>query len=137
MDSSQKGKAGPGERDRPGAEEQADQEHLLTRRDALIRAGWSAPLIVAAVGSTGAVSPGWHIDEHLDADGSGHCDDSSHSDVHADIPHGDQHGDVNVPQLPHGDGHWDTPHVDTYSDGDYHCDTYYDSHYDAHGDQQG
>lgn len=52
---------------------------------------------------------------------------------HDDIPHTDEHGDVDHDDVPHVDDHTDD-HADTHTDAD-HADGYHgDSHTDTHGD---
>ncbi|MHC4695697.1 MAG: hypothetical protein ACYTFA_03025 [Planctomycetota bacterium] len=135
MDSSQKGKNGPDENNRPEAQEQADRQELLSRRDALIRAGWSAPLIVAAVGSAGGVSPAtYHLDEHCNTSAIGHCNEQEYGDAHAN-DHGDEHVNFGV-----GEEHVDlhaNDHADEHANVDGHCNTDFYQECNVYGDVWG
>jgi hypothetical protein len=102
----------------------SEREAAFTRR-ALIQAGWTAPVILAAALPQTAAAQSGHTDTHADVHGDvGHSDVTAvttHTD-HTDIPPADTHGDIHSDT--HTDAHGDIPHGDTHTD----------SHTDTHGD---
>lgn len=138
---------GPGDTATPDTSPDGDlsaREAEFTRR-ALLQAGWTAPVVLAAaLPQTAAAqtahgdAPTAHVDSHGDSTPTPHTD-------HADAPtHGDSHIDF------HSDGsHGDSPHTDLHSDGAFpgpigthidvhndipHTDSHSDTHADAHFD---
>ena len=119
------------------------REAEFTRR-ALLQAGWTAPVVLAAAlpqtaaAQTGA--PPVHVDSHGDSTPTPHTD---HADAPA--PHGDSHIDFHSDgshgDSPHTDSHADLPpgpggiisHTDAHSDIP-HNDVHSDLHIDAHSD---
>ncbi len=90
----------------------SERQKEFTRR-ALLRAGWTVPLVTTVnVRAAAAQSPAPHNDAHGD-----HVDTPPHVDVphtdHADVPHTDH---VDVPHTDHADvphtDHVDVPHTD-------------------------
>jgi len=132
--------------DPPANEPPDDRERSFTRR-ALIRAGWSTPIVIAAMlpDNAYALSVGHadvHVDTHVDVVSNRHNDfdplDPS-STPHTDLAHGDTHTDVHrdAPAPSHTDvGHSDG-HLDTHNDdaGAIHTDQLHvDQHTDVHAD---
>jgi hypothetical protein len=118
------------------------REAEFTRR-ALLQAGWTAPVVLAAAlpqtaaAQTGA--PPVHLDSHGDTTPTPHTDHAdapthgdSHIDFHSDGSHGDSlhtdsHSDLPAGPfggISHTDVHNDIPHIDVHSD----------RHIDAHSD---
>ena len=102
----------------------SEREAAFTRR-ALIQAGWTAPVVLAAALPQTAAAQSGHTDTHSDVHG-----DVAHKDVapisihtdHTDIPPADTHGDIHTDT--HTDIHTDVAHGDAHTD----------SHVDLHGD---
>jgi hypothetical protein len=102
----------------------SEREAAFTRR-ALIQAGWTAPVVLAAALPQTAAAQ------------------SGHTDTHGDVPHNDiapvaihtDHTDLGpLDHADHGDHadttHTDTTHTDTHNDiphGDFHTDTHGDT----------
>lgn len=119
-----------------------DAEEINERRRALVRAGWTVPVVasVSGLASNAAFAASPHNDGHGDV--PEHVD-APHSDVHNDVPHDDAphvdiHGDA--PDRGHGDSHdditvlhIDTPHIDSPIAHFPHLDTAF-AHGDSHDD---
>jgi hypothetical protein len=98
----------------------AESEHERTperppvdeTRRALIRAGWTLPVILAVKLPTDAFAEYAHGD--------------THHDDHTDAPHGDSHFDhgdhADHSDVPHTDAHDDAPHTDVCPPGTAHMD---------------
>lgn len=126
------------------------EEKINERRRALVRAGWTVPIVtsVAGLSTNAAFAASPHGDGHGDA--GQHTDaphsDAPHSDApHDDAPYSDIHGDA--PSRIHGDSHdditvlhVDTPHLDVSLAGQHadipHLDTAF-AHGDTHSDSPG
>jgi hypothetical protein len=125
------------------------REAEFTRR-ALLQAGWTAPVVLAAALPQTAAAQTAHGDAptaHVDSHGDSHTDGPTpapHGDIHGDFhsdgshgdsPHTDSHSDL--PPGPggiisHTDVHSDIPHTDVHSDA--HIDAHFDTHTDTHID---
>jgi hypothetical protein len=101
----------------------SEREAAFTRR-ALLQAGWTAPVVLAAALPQTAAAQTGHTDTHTDTHTDAHID-VLHSDLHTDSAHVDTPLDT-VP-------HVDVPHGDNFSDVA-HTDTHTDAHTDAHTD---
>jgi hypothetical protein len=112
----------------------SERQKEFTRR-ALLRAGWTVPLVTTVnVRAAAAQSPAPHNDAHGD-----HVD-TPHSD-HADTPHQDHQDHLDAHADAHNDGtppHSDVPHVDSglvgLSPSNQPATT---AHVDVHGDSHG
>jgi hypothetical protein len=137
---------GPGDTATPDTSPDGDlsaREAEFTRR-ALLQAGWTAPVVLAAaLPQTAAAqtahgdAPTAHVDSHGDSTPTPHTDHAdapthgdSHIDFHSDGSHGDSHTDAHAdgvtgggPAGIHGDEHFDA-----------HTDVHSDAHIDAHID---
>jgi hypothetical protein len=140
---------GPGDTATPDTSPDGDlsaREAEFTRR-ALLQAGWTAPVVLAAaLPQTAAAqtahgdAPTAHVDSHGDTTPTPHTDHAdaptphgdSHIDFHSDGSHGDSlhtdsHSDLPAGPggiISHTDFHSDVPHIDVHSD----------RHIDAHSD---
>jgi hypothetical protein len=114
----------------PRGEREAD----FTRR-ALLQAGWTTPVILAATLPRTAHAQSAHTDAHTDSHGDSHQDghgDDSVDNPHIDTPH------VDTPHSDHIDATHSDAHTDTHSDIS-HSDTpldspFADTHTDTHTD---
>ena len=99
----------------------AEREAAFTRR-ALLRAGWTAPVVLAAAMPQTAAAQTGHSDvAHTDSHTDSHTDEA-HADTHTDVAHVDGaadspgfpvHGDIVHGDIPHNDiPHNDIPHND-------------------------
>jgi hypothetical protein len=139
---------GPGDTATPDTSPDGDlsaREAEFTRR-ALLQAGWTAPVVLAAALPQTAAAQTAHGDAptaHVDSHGDSHTDGPSgafHGDFHSDGSHGDSlhtdsHSDLPAGPggiITHTDVHNDIPHTDSHSD--VHIDTHFDFHTDAHID---
>lgn len=108
------------------AADHADRGNQVSRREALIRAGWSAPLVLAAASRAHAVNTP-HSDGHYDREGhQNHCD--NHNDAK-----NYRHGDSGIACF------CDNYHIDTANTPNSHSDCHYNhtdgsSVCDRHGD---
>jgi len=101
--------------------QRAEREADFTRR-ALLRAGWTAPAILAvAVPQTAFAQSSHtdvpHSDGHSDHSDGPHSDaphTDGHSDGHGDVPTNGTHNDI--PHSDHTDNHTDDAHTDGHTD---------------------
>jgi hypothetical protein len=125
---------GPGDTATPDTSPDGDlsaREAEFTRR-ALLQAGWTAPVVLAAALPQTAAAQTAHGDAptvHVD----------SHTDTHTDVP--TPHGDIHVDF--HSDGSHGDSHTDAHADGvtggpipgpGIHGDEHFDAHTDVHSD---
>jgi hypothetical protein len=123
---------GPGDTATPDTSPDGDlsaREAEFTRR-ALLQAGWTAPVVLAAALPQTAAAQTAHGDTHTDAP-TPHGD-SPHGDSHSDEAHADSHTDAHLDQTigaPPPQGIHLDQHLDTHTDV-----VHSDAHSDAHTD---